>query len=124
MASRKIEDLCPRLQKIALDFKEACADIGIDVLIYCTYRGEEEQNQAFAEGKSKLKYPHSKHNAVDENGKPASKAFDCVPYKNGQAQWNDAASYAKMGALAPEFGLEWGGNWKMRDKPHFQLKED
>lgn len=124
MASRKIEDLCPEMQTKALEFKEACADVGIDVLIYCTWRGEEEQNKAFAEGKSKLKFPKSKHNAVDEEGKPASRAFDAVPTKGNILLWSDSAKFAKMGEIAEELGLEWGGSWKtFKDRPHFQLKD-
>ena len=124
MASRKLTDLCPELQAIVPKFVEACAELGIDVLIHCTWRGEAEQNKVFAEGKSKLKYPKSKHNAIDENGKPAARAFDAVPYKGRTCQWSDVSSYEKMGEVAEDLGLEWGGRWgKFRDRPHFQLRE-
>ena len=46
----------------------------MDVTILCGERGEEEQNKAYNEGKSKLQYPKSKHN------KSPSIAIDLAPY--------------------------------------------
>jgi len=46
----------------------------IDCTILCGHRDEEEQNNAFHEGKSKLKYPQSDHN------KAPSLALDGAPY--------------------------------------------
>jgi len=123
MASRSLDDLCPEMKEKAIQFKELCKEAGIDALIYCTWRGKKEQDKAFAEKKSKLKFPNSKHNCVSVQGKPASKAFDAVAQCNGIAQWNDLHAYAKMGEIARSIGLEWGGDWvKFRDRPHFQLK--
>ena len=45
-----------------------------DCSIICGYRGEEEQNEAFNNGFSKLKFPESKHN------KFPSLAVDVYPY--------------------------------------------
>jgi len=124
MPSRRIEDLCPELQPIALKFVEQCAEAGIDAMIYCTWRGDDEQNKAVAEGKSKLKFPNSKHNCVDSEGKPASRAFDAVPMQGNNCLWRDVSKYNRMGKIARDLGLEWGGDWKsFPDKPHFQLKD-
>lgn len=124
MASRKLSDLTPELKEICEEFKEQCAEAGIDVLVYCTWRGEEEQNKAFAEGKSKLKYPKSKHNCVDSEGNPASRAFDCVPTKGNLLLWSDAQKYAKMGEIGRGLGLRWGGEFRgLVDKPHFEMKD-
>ena len=128
--SRKLEDACPELQIIIPQFKDACADLGIDVLVYQTYRGEAEQNKAFAEGKSKLKFPHSKHN-VTVDGKPSARAFDCVPTKGQTIQWQDTSNLKKMGEIGKEMGLRWGGDFNMDgdkttndawDKYHFELR--
>jgi len=34
----------------------------------------------------------------------------------------DSPAYKAVGALGTELGLEWGGNWKKVDEPHFQLR--
>lgn len=47
------------------------------------YRSEAEQNEAFAKGFSKLKYPLSKHNTT-----PYSNAVDFAIYKNGKILLN------------------------------------
>lgn len=91
------------------------------------HRGEARQNQLFNEGKSKLEYPHGKHNR-----KP-SEAIDVAPYP---IDWDDLnrfyyfAGYVK--ALANEMGLKirWGGDWDgdtilddqtFMDLPHFEI---
>jgi len=53
-----------------------------DCTITCGYRSKEEQNKAFTEGKSKLKFPNSKHN------KKPSIAVDAVPYEKTGVDWD------------------------------------
>lgn len=91
-----------------------------DFSVICGYRGEEEQNEAYNKGRSKLKYPQSKHNK-----KPAL-AFDIVPYP---VNWQELPRFYEMAgvikAIAHTKGIEieWGGDWRtFKDYPHFQLK--
>lgn len=133
MASRRIEDLHPTLQPLARQFVQECKDEGIDVLIYLTYRSGDEQNELYAQGRTKpgkivtkVKAGHSDHNRM-LNGKPASLAFDAVPLRTVDGKkvaiWNDPVLWSKMGEIATNIGLSWGGNWKkFVDKPHFYLK--
>ena len=97
------------------------------------HRPKEEQNKAFAEGKSKLKYPKSKHNS-----KP-SMAADAVPYP---IDWKDVnrmryfAGYVvavgrmmyDMGATEHlvRTGFDWDDDTELKDTrfqdgPHFEL---
>jgi hypothetical protein len=90
-------------------------------------RNEPAQNAAFAAGKSKLKYPHSKH-----NHRP-SLAVDIAPFP---LDWNNRERFALLAgvmlATAASLGirLRWGGDWnangemsdnKFDDLPHFEL---
>lgn len=90
----------------------------IDCAVICGHRGHEDQDKAFAEGKSKLKWPNSKHNKV-----PAL-ACDVVPWP---CDWNDhtrfrvLADIVKDTAKRLKIKIEWGGDWKWKDLPHFQL---
>jgi peptidoglycan L-alanyl-D-glutamate endopeptidase CwlK len=43
------------------------------------------------------------------------------PEKAKTPVW-DSPAYRAVGALGGEIGLEWGGNWKKVDEPHFQLR--
>ena len=51
--SRRIEDLNPRMQKLAIAHIELCAKNGIDLLIYCTLRSVEEQARIYRQSRSK-----------------------------------------------------------------------
>lgn len=117
--SRKIEDLHPHVASLCRKFIERCKEAGVDVLVTSTYRDHESQNALYAQGRTapgkivtKAKGGQSFHNH--------KVAFDVVPLVNGKAIWNDEGLWHKIGQIGQEVGLEWGGNWKFQDKPHFQ----
>jgi len=117
--SRKIEDLHPHVALLCRKFIEQCKEAGVDVLVTSTYRDHESQNALYAQGRTapgkivtKAKGGQSFHNH--------KVAFDVVPLVNGKAIWNDEGLWRKIGQIGQEVGLEWGGNWKFQDKPHFQ----
>jgi peptidoglycan L-alanyl-D-glutamate endopeptidase CwlK len=99
----------------------------IDFTVIEGHRGREAQNTAFAEGNSKLRFPHSKHNQIP------SLAFDFIPYPfNG---WSDLDGFTKIGhmmlgigAVLKEYGLIendliYGGDWEsFNDYPHIELR--
>jgi len=49
-------------------------------------------------------------------------AVDLAPVVNGQMlSGADAAPYReRLGAMAPDYGVHWGGVWQRPDTPHFQ----
>lgn len=131
MASRSLTDLHPRLQEKAINFLQRCEKQGIDVLIYCTYRSNKEQAELYAQGRSKpgkvvtyAKPGQSNHNFTID-GKPASKAFDCVPLVHGKPQWsNKDPLWQQLGKIGTEVGLMWAGNWtRFKEYPHFELPD-
>tara|TARA_R110002126_G_scaffold88551_1_gene212137 strand:- start:1396 stop:1788 length:393 start_codon:yes stop_codon:yes gene_type:complete len=92
-------------------------------------RGEERQNKAYADGKSKVKYPNGKHN------KFPSVAVDVAPYP---IDWSDRDRFHYFGGfvlgVAKQMGMNirWGGDWnqdtetkdnKFDDLVHFEIKE-
>ena len=125
MASRSLDDLTPSMRELAVMFLDKTAHVGIDVLIYCTLRSNTEQDELYAYGRTKpgsiktnAKAGQSSHNP-DKTGK--ARAFDCVPLAHGKPQWNDAATYTRMGEIAESIGLKWSGRWtgRMREVAHF-----
>lgn len=131
MASRKLSDLHPQILPIAEKFLDRCHDENIDILVTCTYRSNQEQDQLYAIGRTvpgkkvtNAKAGQSKHNFT-LNGKPAAKAFDVVPLSNGKPVW-DAASplWRRLGIIGNALGLSWAGDWRLfKEYPHFELKE-
>lgn len=91
-----------------------------DFAVICGHRGEQEQNEAFNKGNSKLKYPKSKHN------KKPSDAVDLAPYP---IDWNNIERFKHLGFLilgiakSKKINLRWGGLWtSFKDYPHFERR--
>lgn len=82
----------------------------IEAEVYHGHRGRTPQNRLFADGKSKLEFPDSKHNVEP------SRAMDLQLYKNGKPVWDkefyiNANRLLQFYAWHNEFNLRWGGNW-------------
>lgn len=126
MASRSVGDLSPTVQAMAVAFLRACHGQGLDVLIYCTLRSNDEQSRLYASGRTmpgpiltQARAGQSLHNP-DISGK--AWAFDAVPTVGGKCLWDDRAALATMGRCGELVGLEWAGRWsgKLRESVHFQ----
>ena len=126
MASRKIEDCIPELQEKYVLFRGKMQEAGIDFILTCTKRTEDEQRDLYAQGRTKpgrivtwtLKSKHL-----------LGKAFDIVIMKNGKLIWdtgidtndNSLSDWQEAGAIGESAGLIWGGRWKKPDMPHFEV---
>lgn len=85
-----------------------------DFSILCGWRGKEEQDRAFNEGHSKLRFPNSKHNAVASDGKPSSLAFDFSPYPasfDPYPRYSLIAGYLMGLGYARGIFVRWGADW-------------
>ncbi len=140
MASRSLLDLHPDLQPLATAFLERCAARGLDLIVTCTYRSNDEQAQLYAKGRgapgpivTRAKPGQSKHNATLD-GKPAARAFDVVPLLNGKPiyedprdpdrDWSNDWGWKVVGQVAEEVGLDWYGRpgSPFREAPHLQMR--
>lgn len=90
----------------------------MDITVLCGHRGEQDQNEAFQRGNSKLKFPKSKHNVMP------SLAVDIAPYP---VDWSDIEKFEKMCAiaerLADKMGIDirLGRDFSFKDYPHIEL---
>ena len=102
----------------------------VDFTILEGHRTEERQNQMFHEGRSKLKWPSSKHNSSP------SKAVDVAPYP---IDWNDMPRFTYLAGIirgiahANGVKIRWGGDFNRDnnlsndsfvDGPHLEIDED
>lgn len=115
----KLATAHPKLQEIAHEVIKV-----IDHTIMQGHRNKADQDKAFAEGKSKLKWPDGNHNSVP------SKALDVAPvyFDAGKSQidWKDLAAFGRlMGAyqmvayqkgIKLRFGLDWDGDFRTVDR--------
>lgn len=105
-------------------FKQVVKPSFKDCHVSWSFRDQYNQNQMVAMGKSKLAWPKSKHNFMDENGNPLSLAIDLFELSsNGMASW-PWKYFKDISALITD-EMEWGGNWKkFPDSDHYELKSD
>lgn len=81
-----------------------------DFTIVCGHRDEAAQNEAFATGASKKRWPESMHNWLP------SKAVDVAPWSNG-IDWKDHLAFARLFGIIEECAnrrgvrVRWGGDW-------------
>ena len=116
--SRKHLETCdPRIVRIL----ERAIRI-VDFAVIQGHRGEAEQEEAYRDDKSDLRWPYSRHNT-----RPST-AVDIVPWPG---DWEDRerfyflAGVIMAAAHSENVLLEWGGDWKKRhDLPHWQLAQE
>lgn len=121
ISSRKLEDLLPQVRQLAEAHIAACADAGIDLLVYCTYRDKAAQDALYAQGR---KTPGAIVTCArgGESFHNWRMAYDCVPLVHGKADWS-SQRWAEIGRLGEALDLEWAGRWrgKLKETAHFQF---
>jgi len=122
-SERNILTLLPAAREAARGFMSEAVPLmaskGFKVIITGGSRTYAEQDALYAQGRTKP-------GAIVTNAKAGESwhnfaiAFDVTVFQNGKMV-STASPYHDLGALAQKHGLEWGGNWKTPDMPHFQL---
>lgn len=129
MPSRRLEDLDKTLvvawEKAEKEF-EIVKNNKVNVIITCTYRTCEEQNTLYAQGRTTKgkKVTNAKCGQSMHNKYP-SLAFDIAFLKLDKTlDWSEENFYDFASIIKKiEPKIEWGGDWKFKDMPHFQLKQ-
>ena len=113
--------LHPGLRTKCQELIRKCKTKGIEIIISQTLRTKQEQDDIYAQGRTKpgkivsnVRYPKSMH--------CWGVAFDIAVIRGGKAIW-DVAAYKPAGELGEGLGLSWGGRWKNFPDapPHFEL---
>jgi len=113
-----------RLQQVVLAVFQR-----MDFVVLCGFRNERDQNDAFEQGRSKVKWPNSRHN------RSPSKAVDLAPLP---IDWKDTTRFKELAAIMIEeaqrlgIKLRWGGDFNQNglpddrfvDMPHFEIVGD
>lgn len=125
----------PRLQQVC---REAIKRI--EFAVVCGYRSRDSQFNLFKQGREErggrwvivdrskvVTYLYGRTKMSKHNAWPA-RAVDLVPCgRNGKPTWDDTPAFERLAGImldeARVFGLPltWGGSWKMRDLPHFEI---
>ena len=101
----------------------------VDFTVIEGHRSEEKQNKLFDLGKSKVRFPNSKHNSIP------SKAVDIAPWQNG-INWSDTRRFAYYAGIirgiahakgiTVKLGFDWDGDGDINehsflDFPHIEI---
>ncbi len=116
----KLNTCHPDISRLALE-----VDNEFPIQCICGKRNELDQNKAYENGMSKLKYPNSKHNK-----EPLSWAGDFVPDPDRNPKtidWDDIKSFKEMCKVFEKVAkrlkikIRLGRDFKFKDFPHIEL---
>ena len=81
--------------------------MGIDLMVFETYRSQARQQALFDQGASQLRIVGVHHYGL---------ACDIVKVVGGEPSWKGDFSF--LGHLAQNYNLIWGGDWGVPNQPH------
>ena len=118
--------LChPRLQKLITQLTSECANAGLPIKIGESFRSVTEQDALYAQGRTQpgsivTNARGSSYSSQHQWGIAAD-----FYRADGKGAYNESGDYfKKVGELAKNLGLGWGGDWKsIVDKPHLYLPD-
>jgi len=122
-SEKNIATLLPEVRPISRALVQKAAQSGIQIKIISGLRTWAEQDELYAQGRTKpgskitnARGGYSNHNFAI--------AFDVGVFE-GTKYLTESVKYKAVGVLGMDLGLEWGGNWKtIVDEPHFQLRPE
>lgn len=114
-----MSDLNPKFDNLLRAFIIEANRQGLHVDVQMGYRSFKKQDELYAQGRT------TKGNKVTNSPGGLSwhnygLAADVVFKKDGQWSWSEEHDWKKLGEIGKKSGLEWGGDWKNPDRPHFQ----
>jgi peptidoglycan L-alanyl-D-glutamate endopeptidase CwlK len=123
-----IATLHSRVRPFARALIEKAASQGIIIKVVSATRTFAEQDELFAQGRTKPGNVVTKARGGFSNHNFGI-AFDIGIFKGStdpekaKTFVSESPLYKVIGALGTDLGLEWGGNWtSINDEPHFQLR--
>jgi hypothetical protein len=100
---------------------EYAAAHGLTVRITSGNRSWAEQNELYAQGRTKPgpRVTNARGGSSNHN---YGIAVDVTIFRGAEPVW-ESPHYAKLGAIGQRLGLDWGGAWQsIKDEPHFEIK--
>lgn len=117
---RDLNELAPRFKAAVEQAVEACGQAGLDAFVYETFRSPELQAAYFARGRTEIPPNATVTNALSNlhSWHGYGLAVDVISRKKG---WDQPEEwFTKVAEHFRASGCRWGGEWKMKDLPHFQ----
>ena len=122
-SQERLSEVHPDLQLVIYRAAELMTEEGVDFIVTEGVRTIGKQKQLLEKGASKTL--RSRHVPVMNECEMAC-AVDLAVRIDGEVRW-DWGLYPKLAEVVKEAAhiegipIEWGGDWKFRDGPHYQL---
>ncbi len=126
MSSRNIDDLVENARSRCKAWVETCRAHSIEILVYCTFRPASEQDELYAQGRSRPG-PVVTWARGGQSWHQARRAWDAVPMVAGKPLWGFSTQLAPWQVYIDEaerLGIEWAGHWQScREYVHLQVTD-
>lgn len=139
-SNKELDGVHALVREKALKLINDCYNKGIRIAVTSGYRSLEKQAEIYGKGRSSYVYKGKQYGSPREakvsNAKPGtsyhnfSLAFDVTVFEADKTpNFNDIATYRKVGKMGQQMGLTWGADWdgdgssadeRFIDLPHFQ----
>jgi peptidoglycan L-alanyl-D-glutamate endopeptidase CwlK len=132
-SKRSLDNLKGIHPSLARVMNEAIKETPVDFTITGGVRTDEEQQKLYAQGRTAPGNIVTYTDGIVKKSNHQPKedgygyAVDLYPYMNGTVQLNNVpamktiAYHIRKTAERLGIAVEWGGDWKMRDYPHYEL---
>lgn len=118
--SRDLTVLAPKFRAAVQEAIAACNAAGLDATVYEAYRSLELQELYYERGRTRIPPPFTVTNARSNlfSWHGYGLAVDVI---SKQHAWDRPEDwFTQVAAHFRAAGCRWGGEWKMKDLPHFQ----
>ncbi len=122
MSDRNLDHLDPKAAAAAKAALAECKAEGMDVLVTCTHRTGEEQNQLYAQGRT-APGPIVTRAVAGQSFHQYRVALDLYPNPGGKPDFSGKHPWwPRIAAIFKKHGFEWGYEWtRFKEMPHFQM---
>ncbi len=115
-----LSELAPKFRAAVVQALAACRAQGLPAIVYEAYRTPELQALYYARGRTQIPPSYTVTNARSNlySWHGYGLAVDVI---HETKEWDvSEAWFAQVAACFRAAGCKWGGDWKMKDLPHFQ----
>ncbi len=119
-ANNDVNTLAPKFREAVEKSIAECVAKGLDAMVYEAYRSQELQSLYYQRGRTVVPPRDTVTNAASNlfSWHGYGLAVDVVSRSKGWDQ--PEAWFASVAEVFRANGCRWGGEWKMKDLPHFQ----
>lgn len=117
--NRDIKALQPVAQEACKLFLDECKKQGVKIFITETHRSQARQDYLYEQGRTR---GGNKVTWTRNSNHSGGLAWDIAV--SPPKPLYDNAEIVRAGKIAGELGIEWGGTWKTKDNPHFQISKN